>query len=408
MNTTKVISVTILSALAGLLVGFSLTVLPQRAANARLAPPDFSAAEHVSFSQPSTAPSMVNAGAETGGVGGNFVKDVYRQVSPAVVHITNKSVYERFDFFRGRQQYETEATGSGVIVEETGYILTNFHVIKDAQEIIVVLSDGREMTAEIIGSDPGTDLALIKISADDKLPTAALGDSDAIEVGDWVVAIGNPRGFDWTVTTGVISAMGREIPNQMTGQTIRGLIQTDASINPGNSGGPLLNTSGEIIGINELIVSTSGGSQGIGLAIPINTARVVLDDLIKHGRVIRPWLGIEVLAEINERMARSYRLPVDYGTVIKVVYSESPAQAGGLQRYLTGQRSQHFSYDIITAVDGARVDSERVLLDLIRDREPGEIVTIDFYRITDGAYEAMQTDIELKELPADAPMMGIV
>jgi len=408
MKTAKVISITLLSAIAGLLVGFGLTTLPHREARANTPALSFTGQpETINLASPVDAPpQMVNAAA-TVGVGGNFVKEVYKAVSPAVVHITNKSVYERFDFFYGHQEYESASTGSGVIVEEKGYILTNYHVIADAQEIIVILADGREFTATIIGQDPGTDLALIKVESDEDLPTATLGDSDAIEVGEWVVAIGNPRGFDWTVTAGVISARGREIVNSITGQTVSGLIQTDASINPGNSGGPLLNARGHVIGINEMIVSRSGGSEGIGLAIPINTAKVVLEDLIKHGRVIRPWLGVEVW-EINPGVARRRHLPVDYGVVVKVIYTDSPALQGGINRYISNPRTGHFSYDIITSIDGERVDSERKLLDLIRNHEPSDTVTLDFYRITDGAYEALQAEVHLAPLPENAPQMGII
>jgi len=415
MSTAKVATVIILSCIVGLIAGFGVGSLPLKSALAK-AGPHFELAgqtntaansSQVNLAQPAPGSAVSAAAPDSVGVGGSFVTDVYKADSPAVVHITNKAVIERFDFFFGRQQYETEATGSGVIVEKSGYILTNHHVAANANEIIVVLNDGREFTAKVIGSDPGTDLALLKIDADSDLPTAPLGDSSQVQVGEWVVAIGNPRGLDWTVTCGVVSALGRETVSQ-TGQTMRGLIQTDASINPGNSGGPLLNARGEVIGINEMIVSGSGGSEGIGLAIPINTAKEVLDDLIKHGRVIRPWLGIAVYVEVNKRLAMRHNLPVDYGVVVANVYENSPAVKGDISPHLTNRRTGEYRYDILTTVNGEKIESERGLLDMIRALNPGDEATIGFYRITNGEYQVMEAKVVLDALPAEAPLMGVI
>jgi S1-C subfamily serine protease len=394
MSKGKSICVVCLAVLAGLLAGFGVGNFPPNRAEA-LTP----------LATPAANSSSAVTAAVTTGVGGNFVSEVYKAVSPTVVHITNKSTQVAFGFW-GPQQYESEATGSGVIVEDSGYILTNHHVIAGAEEIIVILNDGREFTATIIGQDPGTDLALIKVDADATLPAATLGDSSQIEVGEWVVAIGNPRGYDWTVTAGVISALDREIVS-MTGQTMRGLIQTDASINPGNSGGPLLNARGEVIGINELIVSGSGGSEGIGLAIPINTVKLVLDDLVRHGRVIRAWLGIEPY-EITAHTARRNNLPVDYGVVPTNVFKDSPAALSGLERYYANQRTGKVHFDIITAIDDERVDSERKLLDIIREHKSGDIIKVDIYRVFDHQYEAKKIEVTLAELPAEAPMLGVI
>lgn len=408
MNTARTWSIVVLGCLAGALVGFGLGNPPgqRAAASADLLASAGTGTELTGFATPSASPTATVAAQTEATIGGSFVSDVYQEVSPAVVHITNKSVYEAFDFFMRRHQFETESTGSGVIVRETGYILTNYHVIADAKQIVVVLSDGREfLDAEIIGADPGTDLALLKVEPETPLPTAALGDSDAINVGEWVVAIGNPRGLDWTVTAGVVSALGREGVSQ-TGQTISGLIQTDASINPGNSGGPLLNARGEVIGINEMIVSGSGGSEGIGLAIPINTAKEVLDDLVTHGRVIRAWLGIRVFRRITPLLAARAGFPVDFGYPVDEVFSGSPAADGGIKPYSADRRSSQL--DIITRIGNERLDEERELLDVIRGHEPGERIEVEVYRIVDGEYSVNTMQIDLAELPADAPLMGII
>jgi S1-C subfamily serine protease len=338
----------------------------------------------------------------TVGVGGNFVTEVYKQVSPAVVHITNRNVQRTF-----WGPMESESTGSGVIVDKDGYILTNFHVIQGSRELIVVLNDGREYPAKLLGSDPGTDLALIKVDAEAALPFAALGDSASVEVGEWVVAIGNPRGLDWTVTVGVISALNREIRSP-SGQTITGLLQTDAAINPGNSGGPLLNARGEVIGINDAIVSGSGDNAGIGLAIPVNTARSVLADLAQHGRVKRPWLGLQAGLNVDANTARRNGFPVDYGVLIRSVYRDSPAAAAGLISFTADQRTRTFSYDIITQVDGQRVKNAVALLDLVRNRKPGDTVKLTIYRVSPSGYEVQDLTLQLTELPQNATFADVI
>lgn len=407
MTTQKILAFTLLTLTVGLTLGFGVTTLGLGQASAHsvqlAARPVFG---ELGFADP-VVPLTVAHHSE--GVGGSFVTDVYNAVSPAVVHITNRSVHTRMNFWSGPQEYISEATGSGVIVDGNGYILTNDHVIAGAETILVVLNDGREFEAEIIGTDPGTDLALIKIEAGGRLPIAAMGDSDAVEVGEWVVAIGNPRGLDWTVTAGVVSALGRETVSQRTGLSIRGLIQTDATINPGNSGGPLLNTQGEIIGINEMILSTSGGSQGIGLAIPINLAKDILEDLITYGRVIRPWLGVELYLEIDHRSALRFRLPVDYGVVIGLVYKDSPAALGGLEPYFREQkRGGNYQYDIVLAVDGEHLDEERELLNIIREHEIGDTVVLDIYRVTNGQIEELKLEMLLEGLHEGVKLFGII
>jgi S1-C subfamily serine protease len=399
----RMLSIAILCALAGVLAGFAATTVMHRMdAQAHAASlPDAGTTGNFAAGTEGQA-GTVAAQQSTAGVGGSFVTDVYKRVSPAVVHITNSTRY--MDFFYGPQT--TEATGSGVIVDERGYILTNNHVIANAQSLTVILNDGQQYQAKVIGADPGTDLALIKVEAKSKLPYAKLGDSSKIEVGQWVVAIGNPRGFDWTVTAGVISAINRQIISKSNGQTIRGLIQTDAAINPGNSGGPLLSATGEVIGINDAIVSMSGGSEGIGLAIPINTAKDVLDDLIKHGRVIRPWLGISLLVEVTAQTARFNNLPIDYGVIPDKVFSDSPAAKAGIIRPIKDNAGK-FQIDIITAIDGEKLDNAQELLDIVRNHQPGDKVTVEIYRMTNSGYQVQKLAVALQALPEAAPAMGI-
>ncbi len=396
MSTVRIILVTFLSTLAGLLVGFGLSNTSQRSARAE--PLADSSAELVSLGTSADSSSSVSAALPSSevGPGGSFVTTVYNKVAPAVVHVTNRSI--RQSFF-GPQ--EAEATGSGVIVDDKGYILTNFHVVANATELQVVLNDGRQFPASVVGMDSGTDLALLKISADGILPTAKMGNSSKVAVGEWVVAIGNPRGLDWTVTAGVVSALGREL-NSPSGETIRGLIQTDAAINPGNSGGPLLNASGEIIGVNEQIASVGGGSEGLGFAIPINTAKDIIGDLIKYGRVQRPWLGIDAGNAVTSRMAQYMSLPIDHGVVVGRVAKTSPAARAGL----TGQSRN--GTDVITKVNSKDVTSAQQLLDIVRNSKPGTTLELEVYRFVGDKYQVLKVAAQLSEVPEQAQMMGII
>src|SRR6058998_729686 len=230
--------------------------------------------------------------------------------------------YERF--FRRRPREDTRASGSGVTVDPRGYILTNNHVIENAQDITVRLSDGRKFTAKLVGRDPKTDLAVLKVEAPAPLPAAELGDSDHLRVGQWAIAIGNPFGLDRTVTVGIISATAR---NRVGVATYENFIQTDASINPGNSGGPLLNIDGKVIGINTAILSSG---QGIGFAIPINMARDVMTQLIDKGRVVRGWLGISI-QDLTDDLAAGFGASGKGGVLVADVMKDSPAEASGLK-----------------------------------------------------------------------------
>ena len=266
-----------------------------------------------------------------------------RKVGSSVVKIATKQEALVYDFFFMPVVQEREGLGSGVIIDKSGYILTNNHVVEGVTEITVVLVDGRQLPGSIVGTDPYTDLAVIKVDGAD-LPAAELGDSDNLVIGEPAIAIGNPYGFDHTVTAGVISAINRSVTiDASTGNALEGLIQTDAPINPGNSGGALVTSTGTVIGINTAIVAQA---QGIGLAIPINSARAVANEIIQYGKVRRPYVGISRVTEINRYLAARNRLPVDQGIYVSSVVRGGPADRAGFS-----------PGDIIIAVGGQDIVS---------------------------------------------------
>jgi len=269
---------------------------------------------------------------------------ISERVKPAVVNISTVRIVADF-FFNLVPQ---EGVGSGVIFDRRGYILTNEHVIHGAKEIRVTLPDGREFKGELVGADSMTDLAVIKINGEN-LPIAELGDSEKVRVGEFCIAIGNPFGLESTVTFGVVSATGRSIRTEPE-KLLENLIQTDAAINPGNSGGALINLKGKIIGINTAIIPYA---QGIGFAIPINTAKVVAESLIKYGRVIRPWLGIYYLP-LTPQVASRLRLSVEYGIYIISVVPGGPADKAGLMKG-----------DIIVRFNGQKIRTAEQLRDAL-------------------------------------------
>ncbi|MFQ5893623.1 MAG: DegQ family serine endoprotease [Nitrospinota bacterium] len=271
-----------------------------------------------------------------------------------------REFFERFfeDFPEERTRH---SLGSGIIYDKEGYIITNNHVVVRASEIKVKLHDGDEYDAKVIGTDPKTDLAVIKIEADKPLPTLTLGDSDALQVGEWVVAIGNPFGLEHTVTVGVVSAKGRVIG---TGP-YDDFIQTDASINPGNSGGPLLNTSGEVVGVNTAIVAAG---QGIGFAIPSNITRRVIEDLRTKGSVVRGWLGV-VVQRMSPEMAQSFGMKEKTGALVAEVIEGSPAEKAGIKRG-----------DIITKYNDTEIKTMDVLPRRVAATQPGTQATITIVR----------------------------
>ena len=263
----------------------------------------------------------------------------------------------------GQREYKQHGLGSGVIVSADGYILTNNHVVGNADEIHVTLQDKREFTAKVIGKDAKTDLGLIKIDTKDALPVAPLGDSNTTDVGDWVIAIGNPFNVGMTVTAGIVSAKGR-----ILGGDYDDFIQTDASINPGNSGGPLINTRGEVIGINTAIYSRTGANNGIGFAIPIDMARNVMDQLKAHGRVIRGWLGVEI-QEVTPDLAQSFGLPKPEGALVASADKDGPAGKAGIERG-----------DIVLSFNGHPVDDEHELPALVAQTPINQKVPVEVVR----------------------------
>jgi serine protease Do len=321
---------------------------------------------------------------------------IAEKISPSVVNISARSrveggrdfsyegPFEDFfrEFFRYRQPpeggTETQSRGSGFILDSDGYILTNNHVIQSKEaEIDVVLSNEKRYEAEVIGLDPESDLALIKIEADEELPVAPLGDSDELRVGDWVAAIGNPFGLDRTLTHGVVSALGREglafggAGGNQTRPAYQDYIQTDASINFGNSGGPLVSIQGEVVGVNSAITTPSGGNVGIGFAIPINIAKHVISDLKAHGKVIRGWLGVQI-SKLTPDLAEGKDIEGVEGVLVVEVIEDSPAEEAGFKRG-----------DVVLSVDDHRVKSPTELQLLIADMPVGEKVKVKVLRDKD-------------------------
>ena len=315
---------------------------------------------------------------------------VYHKNIQSVVNITSRAV--AFDFFYGLVPQEGQ--GSGFIIDKDGHILTNYHVIEGAHEIWVTLH-GREkrIRATIVGADKVHDLAVIQIKTPD-LRAMTLGDSSSLQVGQMVYAIGNPFGLAGTLTRGIVSSIrGVREPD---GMQIEDAIQTDAAINPGNSGGPLLNSHGEVIGINTMIASNSGQSAGIGFAIPINTAKAVLNDLVTIGRVRRPALGVRTIP-IDTELASELSLPADYGLLIVQAVQGGAADRGGLQggneRAYLGNMPIMIGGDLIVAIDGKQVESQQDLAEVMNHHRAGDTVKVTVYR----GKKKLEVNVELGE-----------
>ena len=312
-----------------------------------------------------------------------------KRAAPAVVSIATTQARTAhplandpwFRFFYGDREDNSPqmGLGSGVIVSPEGYILTNNHVVEGAQEIEVTLSDSRRTTAKVIGTDPDTDLAVLRITLD-RLPVIAMGNSDAVQVGDKVLAIGNPFGVGQTVTGGIISALGR---NQLGINTFENFIQTDAAINPGNSGGALVDVNGSLLGINTAIYSRSGGNMGIGFAIPVNTARQVLEGLVRDGQVTRGWIGVEPV-ELNSDLAETFGIKQKEGVIITGVLQNGPAFKAGLK-----------PGDVLLAVGEKDVHNVSELLTMIAAQTPGTAVKMRIKR--------RDADLSLDVTPAQRP-----
>jgi S1-C subfamily serine protease len=319
---------------------------------------------------------------------------VYRTASPAVVNITTTAM--AYDFFLN--PIPKEGTGSGAIIDRSGHVLTNFHVIEGARRLEVTLADASKWPARPVGADPSNDLAVIKIDAPaEKLSVIPLGDSSSLVVGQKVLVIGNPFGFERTLTVGIVSSLGRSIRAD-NGRLIRGIIQTDAAINPGNSGGPLLNSSGEVIGVSTAIFSPSGGSVGVGFAVPINTAKRIIPELIKRGYVARPYLGITG-HEVFPALAQALSLPVREGIMVVEATPGSPAQRAGIRRgdrvVQVGNMIVRVGGDIITEVDRVKVRTFEELSEIIDGKRPGDTVTLTVNR--QGKFNVVE--VRLQERP---------
>ena len=308
------------------------------------------------------------------------------RVAPAVVTIRTSGAGGLFGGSSG--------TGSGFVYHPDGWILTNRHVVEGAEGLLVLLDDGRQLTAEVYGIDTLTDLAILKIEATD-LPTAPVGTSAGLQPGQLAIAIGNPLGYENTVTTGVVSGLGRQITasdvNQTRAETLRNLIQTDAAINPGNSGGPLVNSAGQVIGVNTAVANVER-AQGIGFAIPIDVARPIMQQALDGVHpLVRPWIGVYYLP-VNPALATEEDLPVDYGAYLATtdgaepIFPGSPADIAGLR-----------AGDVIVAVDGKRITAEEDLSSLILPHSPGDRITLRVLREN----STREVDVTLGELPAD-------
>jgi len=363
----------ILTFVTGLLFGaFPVTSL------AKIGPPDF-----VQLAK-TLKPTVVNIGTE------KTIKPQRRFQQRPFGNDPFEEFFDRFFDEQVPQSYKQRSLGSGFIISEDGYILTNNHVIDGADDIKVKLDDGRELKGEVKGTDPKLDLALIKVSSKDKLPVAELGDSDAIQVGEWVMAIGNPFGLAETVTAGIISAKGRVIGSGPYDD----FIQTDASINPGNSGGPLFNARGEVVGINTAIVG-----QGIGFAIPVNMAKTIIPQLRETGKVVRGWLGVSI-QPVTKELAQAFGLEEERGALVSEVMPESPAQKAGLK-----------AGDVIVEFDGKNIKEMSDLPRLVAATQSGKQVVVKVVR--DKKEESYSVtidrlkDAEAAASPVDSSRLGI-
>ena len=357
---------------------------------------------NTAVSAPQTATALSLAG------GSNGFPAVAKSTMPAVVNISTSRLVKNqggqmapfmddpmFKHFFGDQfnkqlqiprERREASLGSGVIVSVDGYIITNAHVVEKADEIKVLLSDKREYTGKVVGSDPKSDIAVIKISGKN-LPVITWGDSEAIEVGEYALAIGNPFGLNSTITLGIISAVGRA---NMGIEQYENFIQTDAAINPGNSGGALVNTRGELIGINTAIFSRTGGNMGIGFAIPSNMAKSVMDSLVKTGKVVRGYLGVSI-QDVNSKMAKQFGLEQAQGALISDIVSGSPAEQAGLK-----------SGDIVLRFDGKQVEGSSMLRNRVAETIVGRTVELEILRDK----KPLKLNIKIAEQPKEMTAAG--
>ncbi|MBI5682389.1 MAG: trypsin-like peptidase domain-containing protein [Deltaproteobacteria bacterium] len=318
---------------------------------------------------------------------------IYEALSPSVVNIINTTV--SYDFFLN--PLPQSGSGSGSVIDKKGNILTNYHVVENAQMLEVTLSDSSKWEAKVIGADPSNDIAVIRIDApSDKLKPIQFGNSAGLKVGQKVLAIGNPFGLERTLTVGIVSSLGRTM-RAANGRLMRGIIQTDAAINPGNSGGPLLDSDGRMIGVNSAIFSPVGASVGIGFAIPVNTVKKVVPQLIEKGRVARPWLGITG-QDIDKELARVLKLPSD-GILIAEVVKGSPSDKAGIRggsRVITRGNFQIITGgDMIVSINGRKIKSMDDMVEYVESRASGE--SIDIIILRNGQKKTIR--LTLAEMP---------
>ena len=303
---------------------------------------------------------------------------IYESRSRGVVNITSTTLEYTWFF----EVVPRQGVGSGVVIDKKGHIVTNYHVIRDAERLEVTLYDKEKYEAERVGIDPINDLAVLKIDCpEEKLYPVQLGRSDDLKVGQKVLAIGNPFGLDQTLTTGIISSLQRTLRTDFG--LIDHVIQTDAAINPGNSGGPLLNRRGDVIGINTAIFSRTGESAGIGFAVPVNTLNRILPDLLEHGRVLRAWFGVQG-QPLSRRLAQALRLPVEQGLLVTQVESRSSADQagirGGQRRAFVGNVPLLIGGDVIVSLGGEPVASMQDIASILEDKRPGDTISVVYYR----------------------------
>ena len=323
------------------------------------------------------------------------IGQIYERARPGVVQISTETVIESQDPFDFFPDMDTQrGLGSGFVIDKSGHIVTNFHVVDRADEIRVSFSNNESLKATVVGTDPSTDLAVLKVDTESRaLTPLALGNSDSVRVGDEVVAIGNPLGYQRTVTSGIVSAVGRSIqaPDQ---RFIDQAIQTDAAINQGNSGGPLLDAAGRVIGVNTQIATQTGGNIGLGFAVPINTVKDVAAQLISKGKVEHAALGIYA-QPITEEIAELFRLPVEQGLLVTEVFEGSGAERAGLRAGTQRVQVEGFEYviggDIIVKADGRPVHTVEALRRAISSKEPGDTMELEIYRDD----ERQTLDVEL-------------
>ena len=358
----------------------------------------------------SSASSSNTIPTRSGGGGGLSAHEIYERTAPSVVKVTSTIVRQsESPFGFGESEQQGTATGSGFVIDSNGTLLTNWHVVENASKVTVSFEHSKTVEAHVVGKNPSQDLAVLKIPTEGlSLHPLTLGDSSSVEVGEPVVAIGNPFGLSRTLTTGVISALQREItaPN---GFAIDNVLQTDAPINPGNSGGPLLNAKGQVIGITSQIETGGGGSDGnigIGFAVPINTAKAELPELEKNGTVQTAYLGVEMIS-IDGSLA-SLNLPVKSGALIEKVEAGSPAAKAGIRagniEAKVGGNEISVGGDIVVGVDGKKVTSDEDLASYIGTKKPGDTVTIELLRESgSGGYTKKSVTVTLGQRPNSIP-----